>query len=100
VSIGHRRELQSMIAERRDACRDCYCYWTCAGDCYARSFRPGPDGHLVRGLGCELNRKLTLAILLRLVAEGGGIWHRSLTSHPRALQPGPAAGAHGVTEVR
>ncbi len=79
VSIARRSELQAMIADRRETCRECFCYWTCAGDCYVRSFHPGPDGHLARGTACELNQTLTSAILLRLIAESGGVWKRSTT---------------------
>jgi uncharacterized protein len=94
-----RGHLQSLISARRDTCRDCYCYWTCAGDCYARSFGPGPAGHLTRGASCELNRALTAAILLRLVAVSGGVWRRvprptarpSFPTVPAAPTPAPGS---------
>jgi uncharacterized protein len=69
-----RSRLLDMIRERREACRDCFCYYTCAGDCYARAFVEGPDGHLVRGSRCVLNRHLTRRLLLYMIAQNGGVW--------------------------
>lgn len=76
LDLEARAELRARIAARRASCRDCHCYWTCAGDCYVRAFEPGPGGHLVRGERCRLNRTLTREILLRLIAESGGVWRR------------------------
>ncbi len=93
VSTAGRSELLAMIADRRTACRDCFCYWTCAGDCYVRSFRPGPDGHLACGTTCKLNQTLTSAVLLRLIAEGGGVWKRSTTPFVRSDRQAALAAA-------
>ena len=80
-----RRRLLAMMAARREGCRGCFCFWSCAGDCYARTFEPGPDGHLVRGIRCEANRSITRQLLLRGIADGGGVWrasHRQSGEHP------------------
>jgi radical SAM protein with 4Fe4S-binding SPASM domain len=88
LDLEARAELRSRIAARRASCLDCHCYWTCAGDCYVRAFEPGPGGHLVRGERCRLNRTLTREILLRLIAESGGVWRRGQVP----LAPRRAAG--------
>lgn len=41
--------LHTLMAERRQQCQDCFCYWSCAGDCYTRTFEDSPEGHQLRG---------------------------------------------------
>jgi uncharacterized protein len=74
VDEAARARLHRLMAERRDACRDCCCYWSCAGDCYTRAFRPEQDGHLRRGVRCHMNQSLTRQLLLRGIAAGDGVW--------------------------
>lgn len=66
-----RNFLHGLMADRRTQCRDCFCYWSCAGDCYARVFHDSPGGHLIRGQRCSMNRSLTEQLLLREIADGG-----------------------------
>jgi uncharacterized protein len=72
-----RTRLREMIAERRQSCRDCFCYWTCAGDCLIRSFYPDPKDYLVHGPRCEVNRELVRQELLKRIAAGNGVWKRA-----------------------
>jgi radical SAM protein with 4Fe4S-binding SPASM domain len=73
-----RERLRQKIEERRATCRDCSCYWTCAGDCLIRSFSPEPNSHLQHGVRCELNRILQREILLKqIAAAGNGVWKRT-----------------------
>jgi uncharacterized protein len=74
VVVDHeaRRHLHGLIDERRATCHDCFCYWSCAGDCYARSFASGD--HLRRAGRCEINRRITERLLLWRIADGGGVW--------------------------
>ena len=72
---GH-EPLHSLLDERRQLCRDCWCFRTCAGDCYARAFDSGEGGHLSHSSRCDMNRDITKGILLTLVANGGGVWRR------------------------
>jgi uncharacterized protein len=71
-----RRMLLRRLEERRAGCDGCWCRRTCAGDCYVRAIRPGDRGHLHRGLRCDLNRAVSRALLLELIAAGGGVWRR------------------------
>jgi uncharacterized protein len=75
-----RDNLVNLMSERRDACKDCFCYWSCAGDCYARVFRDEPGGHQIRGTRCKINRSLTEQLLLRRIADSGGVWNKSVRS--------------------
>lgn len=69
-----RRRLRRLLEERRRACEGCWCYFTCAGDCYARAFEPTDGGHLAYGPRCALNRDTTRSVLLALIASGAGVW--------------------------
>ncbi len=75
-----RARLRQKIAERRASCRDCFCYWSCAGGCLPRTLSPGPDGHLEHGVHCELKRTLLRETLLKHIAAGNGL---------RKCTPGP-----------
>jgi uncharacterized protein len=69
-----RKKLHQKMSERRDGCRECAGYWSCAGDCYTRTFLPGEKGHLQYGARCNLNRYLLGELLLRAIAQGDGFW--------------------------
>ena len=72
-----RTRLRQKIDERRASCRDCFCYWTCAGDCLIRSFSGEPESHLKHGARCELNRMIIREMLLKRIAAGNGVWKRN-----------------------
>ena len=74
VDADRRRQLHSMLSDRRRQCGDCWCYRTCAGDCYARAFGAGDQGHLTYGPRCAMNRAITRSLLLALISSGGGVW--------------------------
>ncbi len=74
IDETQRSHLHALMAERRENCRDCFCYWSCAGDCYVRTFHPGEDGHLKYGVRCEINREILKAKLLRGIEQGSGVW--------------------------
>jgi len=69
-----RKTLQDRIAERRALCRDCFCYWHCAGDCPPKTLSPDGDGHRRFGARCDLNRWITRELLVRYIAAGHGVW--------------------------
>lgn len=70
-----RQHLHDLMSGRRKSCRDCFCYWSCAGGCYTRSFGQSPDGHLYHGNLCELHQRLTKSLLLKEIARGDGVYH-------------------------
>lgn len=77
LQIDHdkRRKLLATIRQRRAACRKCFCYWHCAGDCPAKTLTADGKGHLHFGSRCEVNRAITKEILVRFIHEAGGVWH-------------------------
>jgi uncharacterized protein len=66
--------FRALLDERFSTCRDCFCHWTCAGDCFARSFAEEPNGHLYKSMRCTINREITKYLLMDLIQENGGVW--------------------------
>ena len=63
-----RLEQMNMILHRRDRCGDCFCYYHCAGDCFTRG-TPAETGAWPYNR-CEINRAITLELMLRRLARG------------------------------
>ncbi|MBN1657746.1 MAG: radical SAM protein [Anaerolineae bacterium] len=75
VDEDRRERLLSRLAERRAACRDCFCYWHCAGDCLAKAFYPGTNPIPMTTERCRMNREITAHLLLSYIAASDdGVW--------------------------
>jgi uncharacterized protein len=85
-----RSRLREKIAERRASCRDCPCYWSCAGGCLPRVFSAGPDGHLQHGAYCEIQRTLQREMLLKHIAAGNGLLRKRAPRQSSAAGVGAA----------
>ena len=73
---ARRERLYGLMQARREAtCRDCFCQSTCAGDCFTRTFDPGPEGHLAVTARCAMNREITRGLLLARIHKHGGVWN-------------------------
>ncbi len=70
IYIDHETRIKQMstILHRKDKCRDCFCYYHCAGDCFTRG-KPAEDGEWPYNR-CEINRTITLELMLRMLAQG------------------------------
>jgi uncharacterized protein len=90
VNWEARAHLHALMAERRASCRDCFVYWSCAGNCYARAFDPEPGGHLHHGERCTINQSITRELLLRRITEGDGVW-RALRGNGIPQNGGPVS---------
>ena len=64
------RSVLEQHERRRSACRDCFCYWHCAGDCTVRWW---PSEGRTPGR-CHANRIITRELLAWYIAAGDGIW--------------------------
>jgi uncharacterized protein len=64
------RTLREREAASRTGCRQCFCYWHCAGDCMVR--RMSSNGG--KGGRCRTNRAITREILASYIAAGNGAW--------------------------
>ncbi len=96
VRVNHaaRDRLHGLLDARRAACEGCFSYHSCAGDCYARRFQPGVDGHLAHGPRCDMNRRILRELLLRLIEMSGGVWRM-----PTPAAPMQASGEPGEIPV-
>lgn len=59
--------LQNYSVEHLDYCKDCFCKWHCAGDCISKVFDESKSFTHQGSSRCELNRKLTLLELEKLI---------------------------------
>jgi uncharacterized protein len=75
VDEGRRRVLLARLEARREGCRDCLCYWHCAGDCHVKALYPGAEAGPGESIRCRVNRAITLELLLLRLAEAeDGVW--------------------------
>lgn len=80
-----RAAFLTYLEEQRAACRDCFCYRHCAGDCYTRrsvaqaGYPPGASPR------CAMNREITARILLWYIAHSDGVW-QGQGAHPQMMQ--------------
>jgi uncharacterized protein len=79
------RRFHTLLDERFSTCRDCFCHWTCAGDCFARSFAKEPNGHLFKSARCTINREITKYLILDLIQGNGGVWRGNPSDNEIAL---------------
>jgi uncharacterized protein len=76
IDEAARSRLHGLLRERRNVCRGCFAYWSCAGDCFAKYLTPKHGGHLVFDGRCDINRTILRDLLLRRMAGSNGIWMR------------------------
>jgi uncharacterized protein len=80
-----RSRLLRFLERRRSLCRDCFCYWHCAGDCYPRYH----FGQAAAGSGlntrCAINREITARIILWHIMASDGVW-RGLKPDQQEIQ--------------
>lgn len=75
VDEGRRGAMLRRMEDRREGCRDCLCYWHCAGDCHVKAFYPGAEAAPGSSTRCRVNQAITLELLLARVAEAkDGVW--------------------------
>jgi uncharacterized protein len=77
--------FHTLLDERFSTCRDCFCHWTCAGDCFVRAFAQEPNGHLYKSMRCSINREITKYLLMDLIQENGGVWRGAPSDDEIAL---------------
>jgi uncharacterized protein len=69
-----RTHFHDLLGERfNTVCKDCFCRWTCAGDCFSRAF-PESGGHLSSSSRCLMNREITKNMILNLIYQQQGVW--------------------------
>jgi uncharacterized protein len=73
VDAAARAAVLERLEARRAACRDCFCYWHCGGDCHAKTLYPGADAEPMASPRCQINREILAQMLLWYIsgAEDG-----------------------------
>jgi len=85
VDSQARGALLAYLEGKRATCRDCFCYWHCAGDCYTRSLAAETGDLDVPSPRCTMNREITARILLWYIMAGDGVW-QGQGAHPQEAQ--------------
>ena len=66
-----RTNLLSKINENRSNCKDCFCYYHCAGDCPPKAFLAHLNNDQFR---CSVTRAITRELIIDRIAENEGFW--------------------------
>jgi uncharacterized protein len=74
IDQSKRDHLHGLLHQRFESCFSCFCRWHCAGDCFTRAFDVSEQAHLVKSKRCDLNREITLHMILSLIERHDGIW--------------------------
>lgn len=80
-----RTALLTHLEERRARCRDCFCYWHCAGDCYLRAHAATVGRLDNTNPRCTMNKEISARILLWYIMDGDGVW-QGQEVHPQEEQ--------------
>jgi len=67
---ARRAEQTRWTVHHQPGCADCFCKWTCAGDCPAKRVHSGEPRDPARSARCAVNRALTRDQLLRALQQG------------------------------
>jgi uncharacterized protein len=74
IDKNNRNHLLRLMDQNREKCSNCFCYWSCAGDCYARTLSKTPEGaYQKQTTRCEINQTLTKELLLHKISDGNGV---------------------------
>jgi len=69
INFEKRRQFQKKINERKAICKNCFCFWHCAGDCPAKTIRKGDFSNTDFNTRCKVNREITKELLIRSLQE-------------------------------
>ncbi|MFN2226519.1 MAG: radical SAM protein [Anaerolineae bacterium] len=69
VDASAREAVLDLMAARRSACRGCFAYWHCGGDCHVKTLYPGADVEPLVSTRCQMNRRILAQMLLWYMAE-------------------------------
>ena len=69
-----RRDLLSKINQNRSLCKNCFCYYHCAGDCPPKAFLANLNNDQFR---CSVTKAITRELIIERIAENDGFWQGS-----------------------
>lgn len=87
---GKRTNLLKKISDNRDSCKECFCYYHCAGDCPPKAFISHRNNDQFR---CTVTRAITRELIIDRIAENDGFWQgnnirRSSTNQTESAENG------------
>lgn len=65
------RRLRTLTVEHKASCANCFCKWSCAGECASKLALEGSAWEPVDSPRCTVNRELTLDQMRDYLAHGG-----------------------------
>jgi len=68
---GKRENLLGKIAVNKSACKNCFCYYHCAGDCPPKAFLSKRNNDHFR---CTVTKEITKELILDQIIENNGFW--------------------------
>jgi uncharacterized protein len=77
---GKRENLLAKISTNRDNCKDCFCYYHCAGDCPPKAFISHRTNDQFR---CTVTRKITRELIIDRIVENDGFWQGNISNKQR-----------------
>lgn len=84
VDDAKRERFLDRLDARRAACRDCFCYWHCAGDCHVKTLYPTIDSTPISSPRCQVNRAIFVQELLWHIADSDdGVYRGRAGSGPK-----------------
>jgi uncharacterized protein len=72
---GRRESLLRKISTNREECKDCFCYYHCAGDCPPKAFMSLHNNDKFR---CNVTKAITCELLLDKIIENDGFWQGNI----------------------
>lgn len=87
-----RERILAYLDARREGCRECFCYWHCAGDCYTRSASKMETPTERITSRCAMNQAITAQLLLLNIMRGNGVWRGE-------EEAGAQSGGVGILEL-
>jgi uncharacterized protein len=71
IDMDRLRRLRTLTVEHKASCDDCFCRWSCAGECAAKLALERDAWDASQSPRCHINRELTLD-QMKLYLESGG----------------------------
>jgi uncharacterized protein len=86
--------LRASGVENRAYCRECFAKWTCAGDCLYKVLTTSGDREPGEAGRCQIIRELTKDLILKNLADSGGVIWRGRRAVPASCsrEPSPSPG--------
>jgi uncharacterized protein len=73
IDVPKLRRLRTLTVEHKSSCSNCFCRWSCAGECSAKLAVTNDAWDAAGSPRCIINRELTLDLMREYLECGGGV---------------------------